>query len=225
MRRLVLSILLVVGLGLLIAPFAMSMFSRASDGEKMVNSFRPIMQPASVQTTADYYNNTFTKLRPIALAMNAKTVATFNGYSKGIQAMMMDLAKMPPAQQQQLAANYPAMAAMLKGLPTMQKTLAGFTAMIAANLTTFRNVPPGLDHYKPLVDTMQANVGNYASVDAMPPMGLFPWFFLIPGLIIVLASAYLLVGETRPDLRLAEARREDAASHHADPRHALRVGP
>jgi hypothetical protein len=175
------------------------MFSRASDGEQMVNDFRPIVQPANVQTTADYYYNTFAKLRPIALAMNAQTVATFDGYSKGLQAMMQDLAKMPPAQLNALATAYPSMAAMLKGLPQMQKTMAGFTAMIAANLNTFENVPPGLDHYKPLVDNMQANVGNYASVDALPPMGLFAWFFLVPGILIVLAGAYLLVGDVNPD--------------------------
>jgi hypothetical protein len=200
MRRLTLSILFLIGIGLIVAPFSFSMFSRANDGQRMVNDFRPIMQPASVQTTADYYYNTFTKLRPIALAMNAQTVATLNGYSKGITAMMQDLAKMPPAQLQALATQYPAMAAMLKGLPQMQKTLDGFSAMIAGNLTTFKNVPPGLDHYKPLVDTMQANVGNYASVDALPRMGFFPWFFVIPGILIVLAAAYLLVGDVHPEL-------------------------
>jgi hypothetical protein len=152
-----------------------------------------------VQTTADYYYNTFTKLRPIALAMNANTVATFNGYTKGIHAMTQDLAKMPPVQQQALARQYPAMAAMLKGLPQMEKTMAGFTAMIAANLDTFGNVPPGLDHYKPLVDTMQANVGNYTSVDALPPMKAFPWFFIIPGILLVLATMYLLVGDIKPE--------------------------
>ena len=75
----------------------MSMFSRASGGERMVNDFRPLMQPAAVQTTAGYYYNTFTKLRPIALAMNQQTIATFDGYLKGMQAMQADIAKMPPA--------------------------------------------------------------------------------------------------------------------------------
>ncbi|MGE5274972.1 MAG: hypothetical protein ACM3QU_14575 [Verrucomicrobiota bacterium] len=199
MRRAALAVLLVIGLGLIIAPFAMSMFPRTSKGEQMVNDFRPIMQPANVQTTADYYYNTFTKLRPIALAMNAQTAATLEGYSKGITAMMQDLAKMPPAQQQALARQYPAMAQMLQGLPQMKKTLDGFTAMIAGNLTTFENVPPGLDHYKPLVDTMQGNVDNYAAVDAMPPMGFFPWFFIIPGIVFVLIAAYLFVGEFHPE--------------------------
>ena len=198
MRRLTLSILVVIGVGLIVAPLAMSMFSRSDKGAAMVNEFRPIMQPANVQTTADYYYNTFTRLRPIALAMNAQTVATLSGYSKGIGTMMQDLAKMPPAEQRALAKQYPAMGAMLQNLPQMQKTLDGFTAMIGANLTTFKNVPPGLDHYKPLVDTMQSNVGNYAAIDALPSMKLFPWFFIVPGLIALAAAAYLLVGDIRP---------------------------
>ena len=199
MRRLTLSILLVVGIGLIVAPFSLSMFSRSDKGAQMVNAFRPIMQPANVQTTADYYYNTFVKLRPVALAMNQKTVATFDGYVQGIKAMEQDLAKMPPAQMQSLAAQYPAMGAMLKGLPQMEQTMNGFVSLMAANLTTFENVPPGLDHYKPLVDTMQTNVGNYSAIDALPSMTFFPWFFIIPGLIALLAAAYLLVGDIRPN--------------------------
>jgi hypothetical protein len=49
--------LLLIGVGLIVAPRSMSMFSRSSDGQKMVNGFRPIMQPASVKTTAMYYND------------------------------------------------------------------------------------------------------------------------------------------------------------------------
>jgi hypothetical protein len=198
MRRLMLFVLVAIGVGLIVAPLSMSMFSRANDGQKMVNEFRPIMQPANVQSTADYYYNTFTKLRPIALAMNAQTVAKFNGYVQGIKGMEQDLAKMPPAQVRQLAASYPAMAAMLQGLPQMQKDFSGLMGLMSANVNTFKNVPPGLDHYKPLVDTMQANVDNYASVDALPRMGLFPWFFVVPGILITLASAYLLVADWRP---------------------------
>jgi hypothetical protein len=189
------------------------MFSRADKGAQMVNDFGPIMQPANVQTTADYYYHTFVKLRPIALAMNAQTVATLNGYSKGITAMMQDLAKMPPAEQQALARQYPAMAQMLKGLPQMQKTLAGFTAMIAANLQTFKNVPPGLDHYKPLVDTMQSNVGNYSAIDALPSMEFFPWFFIIPGLVALAAAAYLLVGDIRPNWVWPRLDRKEPVAH------------
>jgi len=199
MRRFTLAVLLVVGIGLIAAPFAMSMFSRADKGAQMVTDFRPIMQPTNVKTTADYYYGTFVKLRPIALAMNPKTVATFNGYVQGLKAMEQDLAKMPASQKMALAQHYPAMAQMLQGLPQMEQTMSGFTAMMAANVDTFKNVPPGLDHYKPLVDTMQGNVDNYAAIDALPSMKLFPWFFIIPGLIALLAAAYLLVGDIKPE--------------------------
>jgi hypothetical protein len=211
MRRVALSVLLVIGVGLIVAPLSMSMFSRTRDGEQTVNTFRPLMQPAAVQTTADYYNNVFTKLRPIALAMNQQTIDKFNGYLQGFQGMSTDAKKlvpalaqamhMTPAQVQQLfATQFPAMAQMLANLPQMQKDFGGLMGMMAANVETFKRVPPGLDHYKPLVETMQANVGNYASIDAMPRMSLFPLFFVIPGILIVLAGAYLLVGDVRPDL-------------------------
>jgi hypothetical protein len=209
MRRLMLFILVALGAGLIIAPLSMSMFSRANDGQRMVNQFRPIMQPANVQTTADYYNNVFTKLRPIALAMTPQTVAKFNGYLKGFQGLRADGQKlvpalaqamhMTPAQVQQLmATQFPAMSQMLANLPQMQKDFSGLLGLMAANVNTFKQVPPGLDHYQPLVTTMQANVDTYASVDALPRMGLFPWFFIVPGVLILLASSYLLVGDWRP---------------------------
>jgi hypothetical protein len=202
MRRLLLSILFVVGLGLIVAPLSMSMFSRANDGQTMVNDFRPIMQPANVQTTADYYNNVFTKLRPIALAMNPQTVQTFNGYLQGIKGMEGDLAKMPPALMQQLGQQYPAMAAMLQGLPQMDKDFTALIGLMSANVGTFERVPAGLDHYLPLVTTMQANVDTYASVDALPRMGLFAWFFIIPGALILLAAGYLILLEWKPELSI-----------------------
>ena len=74
MRRAATTVLLLIGVGLIVVPVSMSMFGRSSDGARMVTTFRPIMQPANVQTTADYYNNVFTKLRPIALMMNALLV-------------------------------------------------------------------------------------------------------------------------------------------------------
>jgi hypothetical protein len=198
MRRLMLFVLVAVGAGLIVAPLSMSMFSRANDGQQMVDQFRPTMQPASVQATADYYNNVFTKLRPIALAMTPQTVAKFNAHLTGLKGMQQDLAKMPPAQVRQLATQYPAMAAMLQGLPQMQKDFGGLLGLMAANVTTFKQVPAGLDHYKPLVNTMQNNVGTYASVDALPRMGLFPWFFIVPGILIVLSSGYLLLADWQP---------------------------
>jgi hypothetical protein len=206
MRRLTLTVLLAIGVALIVAPLSMSMFSRASGGEKMVNAFRPLMQPASVQTTADYYYGTFTKLRPIALAMNQQTIDKFNGYLQGIKGMGVDAQKfMPMLAQfhitpQQFATQFPAMAAMLQNLPQMQKDFAGLLQLMGPNVSTFKNVPPGLDWYRSLVQTMQQQTGNYAKVDALPPFKTFPWFFLIPGILIVLSALYLLVGDVRPEL-------------------------
>ena len=209
MRRLTLTVLLVIGVGLIVAPLSMSMYSRANDGQKMMNDFNTLMQPAHVQTTADYYYNTFTKLRPVALAMNQQTIDKFNGYLQGFQGMQADGQKLVPALaqamhttpaqvQQMLAAQFPSMAQMLANLPQMQKDFSGLMGMMAANATTFKNVPPGLDWYKPLVETMQANTGTYASVNALPAFGTFFWFFVIPGILIVLAALYLLVGDFNP---------------------------
>ncbi len=204
MRRFSLSILLLIGVGLIVAPVSMSMYSRASDGQKMMNDFNSLMQPAHVQKTADYYYNTFTKLRPIALAMNQQTIDKFNGYLQGIKGMEADAAKLMPMLAQmhitpaQFRQQFPAMAAMLQGLPQMEKDFGGLLALMGPNVGTFKNVPPGLDWYKPLVQTMQANTGTYASVNALPPFGTFFWFFVIPGALIVLAALYLLVGDFKP---------------------------
>ena len=38
-------------------------------------------------------------------------------------------------------------------------------------------------HMSDLLDTIQANAGNYRAVVALPSFRLFPWFFVIPGLL------------------------------------------
>jgi hypothetical protein len=165
-----------------VAPVSMSMFDRTSKGEQTVNTFRPIMQPASVKTTADYYYNVFTKLRPFALMMPAVQ----QDAQKLVPALAQALHTTPAQVQQMLATQFPSMAKLLQALPQA--------------VQVFDRVPAGLDHYLPLVTTMQENVDNYAAIDAMPRMSLFPWFFVVPGIVLVLATMYLLVGDVRPDL-------------------------
>jgi hypothetical protein len=46
-----------------------------------------------------------------------------------------------------------------------------------------------------MLDTIQANVGNYRAVAALPSFRLFPWFFVIPGAIVLLLAG---VGWFRP---------------------------
>ena len=36
----------------------------------------------------------------------------------------------------------------------------------------------------PMIGTMADNVGNFKAVDALPPFSLFPWFFVLPGVLI-----------------------------------------
>lgn len=43
-----------------------------------------------------------------------------------------------------------------------------------------------------LVDTIDRNRDNYAAVDALPPFPLFPWFFVVPGLVIAGVGAAAL---------------------------------
>jgi len=48
MNRKLLWTVLVIGLALVIAPFALSLPSKAGAGERMLNGFQPIMQPDQV---------------------------------------------------------------------------------------------------------------------------------------------------------------------------------
>lgn len=62
MERKVLWPILAIGLALVVVPFAIGLPSKAAAGQRMLNDFHPLMQAASVQKTADYYNNVFTPL-------------------------------------------------------------------------------------------------------------------------------------------------------------------
>jgi hypothetical protein len=68
MNRKVLWPVLVIGLALIVVPFAMGMPGKTAAGQRMLNGFGPLMSASSVQTTADYYNNTFVPLGSTARA-------------------------------------------------------------------------------------------------------------------------------------------------------------
>lgn len=160
--------ILVIGVLLIAMPFAISLPSKASAGQRMLNSFHPMMQPASVQEAALLYHNTFVPLGQVAtggIAAAGETTQLFAGLAQGLH--------MTPAQLQ---------AFMGKNYPAMAKLLASFPAMVPI----FKQVGPGLTAYLPLVNTMQANVQNYAAIDSLPNFNLFTWFFVVPGLLIVL---------------------------------------
>jgi hypothetical protein len=219
MNRKLLWAVLAIGLALVIAPLAMSMPSKANAGAQMMSGFQPIMQPSSVATTADYYNNVFTKLRPVALAFNANTVARFKSYQQGLAALQKEepnlvptlarqLGMTPQQVQQFLALQFPAFAQMLQTLPQMQTDFTNMVGLMQQNVGTFKRVPPGLDHYKPLVTTMQANVDNYKQVNSLPSFRLLAWFFIVPGVLLILIAGYgLWSGRTHTK----------TTAHHAHP--------
>jgi hypothetical protein len=162
--------ILVIGVLLIVMPFAISLPSRASAGQKMLNAFHPIMQPASVQESVLFYHNTFVPLGQVAVggvAAAGETTQLFTGLAQGLH--------MTPAQLQ---------AFMSKDFPAMAKLLSSFPLLVPV----FARVGPGLTHYLPLVNTMQGQVKNYAAVDSLPNFNVFTWFFVVPGLLIVLLS-------------------------------------
>lgn len=90
--------------------------------------------------------------------------------------------------------------------PAMQKQLKPLLPMLQPVLPVFKQVPAGLAWYKPLVTTMQGNVGNYSSVSKLPSFRLFTWFFVVPGILLVLISGFGLWHEF-----------EDVRAHRAHP--------
>jgi hypothetical protein len=163
---------LVIGVALIVAPLAISLPSKASAGQKMLNGFHPLMQPAAVATTVNYYDKTFTALSPVAtggVAASAEIPALFSGLSGALHLTEAQLAQF-------LSTSFPAFAQLLEKFPQL--------------VPVFKNVPPGLAWYKPLVETMHAQVANYAKVDSLPNFNLFTWFFVVPGILLAALSGW-----------------------------------
>jgi hypothetical protein len=152
---------LVIGAALIIAPLAMGMPGKAAAGQRMLNDFHPLMQAASVQKTAAYYDNVFTPLGGVATQFTAASTD-----------------------------------------PKMQATLKPLMPMLQPVIPVFKQVPGGLAWYKPLVTTMQGNVSDYASVDSLPNFNLFTWFFVVPGILLVLLAGGGLYTEGALQLHL-----------------------
>ena len=199
---------LVVGLMLITAPFVMGLPGKAAGGEKMIDAFGPIMDEQNVQTTADYYYNVFVPLGDVVPAMTQENIDLFNGYLAGIGGMGAEAQNLVPAFAQAtgmteeeagayMSAEFPAMFQMMQALPQMQQDFEGLLGLMGSNVAIFEQVPAGLDHYKPLVDTMQAQRENYDKVASLPDFRLFTWFFVIPGVLIVALAAFGLFGNRK----------------------------
>jgi hypothetical protein len=160
--------ILVLGLVMIIAPFAMSMPSKTSAGQKMLDNFNSMMQQSSVNTTLNYYNTTFKPLQAVAqggVVAAGETNQLMAGLAQGLHMTPTQLGAF-------MNKNYPAMTQLLSAFPSL--------------VPVFKNVTPGLAWYKPLVTAMNDNVGNYAKVNSLPNFNLFTWFFVIPGALFVI---------------------------------------
>lgn len=164
---------------LIVIPFAIGLPGKASAGQTMLDNLHSLMQPASVNKTVYYFDNTFVPLRPVAVG----AVQAAGETPKLIAALAGPLHMTPTQVQHFLAANFPATAGLLGGLPRLAPI--------------FANVPPGLTHYQPLVKAIQANVGNYAQVDGLPDLRLFTWILVVPGVLLALLAGRMLLGTRR----------------------------
>ena len=200
---------LAVGVALIVAPFAMGLPDKADGGQQMIDAFAPIMDEQNVQTTADYYYNVFVPLGEVAPAMSQENIDQFNGYLAGFAAVGVDAENMVPALSEAMgmpeadvqafmAAQFVGITTMLQELPEMEAAFGGLLGLMQANVTIFEQVPAGLDHYEPLVTTMQEQRVNYDKVSSLPDFTLFTWFFVVPGVLLVgLALTGLFVGRER----------------------------
>lgn len=170
MNRKILWAVLVIGAALVIAPLAMSLPSKSSAGERMMNGFEPIMRADQVETTARYYNDVFVPLGNIVPLMTEANVARFQGYAAALKSVQGP------------------------GAAQMRQDFGMLLTAMKQNTGIFSQVPAGLAHYKPLVTTMQANVDNYRQINSLPDFRLFSVFFIVPGALLVLLAGLGLFG-------------------------------
>lgn len=133
----VLTALIVMGVGLIAAPFIFQMAggeNRAFEGNGMINDFKPIMTTEKVTTIQNYF--------PII------------GLAEG----QMRNELVPLAQRG--GQSFPAIASFNQQWPAIGSEFAQF------------------------LGAMSDNVDNFAAVKALPPFALFPFFFILPGLLV-----------------------------------------
>jgi len=142
---------LAIGVGLLLAPAVFQMFSRAPDGEVMIDEFRPFM--------------------------TRRKVAEFRGFLRTIdRAEHRARAELDPTAAANLGVDPRAYRQQLTFLADFERQWSG----INADMTD-------------MLDRMERNLDNYAGVDALPPFSLFPWFFVVPGIVLAGGAAFAIV--------------------------------
>lgn len=63
------------------------------------------------------------------------------------------------------------------------------------SVQSFQQQWPGIEtDMGSMLTTMRSDIGNYRGVKALPPFALFPWFFVIPGVLVAGVALSLLLG-------------------------------
>lgn len=136
---------LVVGLGLIAAPVAFQMFSRAPEGGTMIDEFEPYMTTAEIEQ--------------------------FRGYLAEIDAVQVEWNE------------------TLR--PALEAEGAVEDGTQVQGVDAFAEAWPDIEaDMGDLLDRMDANLDNYEAVAALPPFPLFPWFFVLPGLLVAGVAAW-----------------------------------
>jgi hypothetical protein len=143
--------LVAIGIGLVLAPVAFQMFTRAPHGAKMMAAFKEIETDQNVGRIQGYFS----------------TMAVGQG---AIRNDIVPALAHSGLTQSQLAARYPA------------------TTALDANWVHI------LNDMTPMIAAMSDSVPRYQAIRALPPFTLFPWFFVIPGVLV----AGLALGARRP---------------------------
>lgn len=113
--------------------------------------------------------------------MTSEEIAQFRGYLDEINAANEEsTAQMRPALEQAGAFDGSSYDTTLNGVANLERTWPD----IDADMTD-------------LLDRMEANLDNYRAVDALPPFAMFPWFFVVPGLLIAGVAASVLWSQHR----------------------------
>jgi hypothetical protein len=159
---------IVLGIGLIIAPLAFQMWSRAPKGAEMVSAFRNVETRGLVTKV----QNDFATITTGEGALGGELVPALEAH--GLSTAQID-----------------------KALPAVA-TLEGRWIDILQDLT-------------PMIGVMSNNVTNYQAVAALPAFGLFPWLFLIAGLLIVTLVLLSATGIRLPIRRRLRAVEPQAA--------------
>ena len=143
---------LIVGIGMVIAPFVFQMFSRAPLGGDMIDDFEPYM--------------------------TVEQVERFRGYLEEID-----------------AANTESIESLRVALVDSGAVEESQYDTVLVSVVNLNDQWPSIDaDMTDLIDRMEANLDNFEAVAALPPFPMFPWFFVIPGVMIAVVAGIALYG-------------------------------